>query len=779
MLRRCLPSKIQQSLHRLPETLDETYRRILEEIPETNRDYAQRLLQCLAEAIRPLRVEELAETLAFDWDATEGEAPTFNADWRPKDQERELLSACPSLITIVDDQYSSSRVVQFSHFSVKEFLISDRLATPRTNISYYHIRPEVAHTTLAQVSLGYLLSLDYLEGGWGSPLAEYAAEYWVSHAQVGSVSSRLKHAMKTLFDPDKTHFTAWIRVRDIDKSPGEDDYSSHRNPPTSKSLPLYYSALCGFYDIVEHLVKKHSHYVNAHGGEHNYPLVAALHGGHIRVAEYLCQHGANVDILESRRQQSPLHTAIAWPDHLVVSTVQFLLKHRADVNARRGDDLNTPLHLAAYYGHVEVAQMLLKSGAEVNSRNLDGRTPLHLVPAPSYARGEGNQRPSLISLLVEYGAEVDSRDANGATALHYISLMEDLEVAWVLLDHGADVNAKDNWHRTPLHQVSGTAWDSSDEDRFSVAQLFVECGADLNAQDKDHRTPLHSASYYPGPKLVQMLLDHGANVNAVDNSGRTPLHQAFCYDSAFREARYSVAKLLVVHGADVNARDKDHETPLHLSSYSSETEGVHILLDYGADINAKNIQGQTPLHRAFKFEPEMHIDHLNRYVPARLLVARGADVNARDEDLMMPFHLATRIPELDIMRMLLDHGMYVNAGDFHGRTVLHRVLAAKDYSDEYHFGVVQLLVERGAEVNTLDRYFDTPLHLASHIVSLEVALILLKRGAVINVKNLKGETPFQIVRERMTKEPTYLTTPAEIQAWRAQGVVLLGLLCGY
>ncbi|KAH8987494.1 hypothetical protein EDB86DRAFT_3210275 [Lactarius hatsudake] len=79
MLRHCLPSKIWQSVNKLPKTLDKTYKWILEEIPETNQDHVLCLPQCLAVAVRPLRVKELAEVLAFDWDASLGVTSTTDA----------------------------------------------------------------------------------------------------------------------------------------------------------------------------------------------------------------------------------------------------------------------------------------------------------------------------------------------------------------------------------------------------------------------------------------------------------------------------------------------------------------------------------------------------------------------------------------------------------------------------------------------------------------------------------------------------------------------------
>ena len=99
---------------------------MLKEIGKTNGFYAFRLLQCLTVAKCPLAVEELAEILALDFGAEEG-LPELRENWRSKDQQDAVLSMCSSLIVVVPDD--DRHIVQFSHFSVKEFLTSDRLAT--------------------------------------------------------------------------------------------------------------------------------------------------------------------------------------------------------------------------------------------------------------------------------------------------------------------------------------------------------------------------------------------------------------------------------------------------------------------------------------------------------------------------------------------------------------------------------------------------------------------------------------------------------------------------
>ena len=581
---------VRHHINELPESLDETYERVLNEIPKTNRDHVHRLLQCLTVGIRPLRVDELAKILTFDPDAIEGEISIFDADLRPEDREQELLSACPSLITIVDSH--GSRVVQFSHFSVKEFLTSDRLATSSEDISRYHILPDAAHTALAQVSLGVLVHLDdYVNQSIArnNPLAEYAAKYWVSHAQFGNVSC-LVHTMKTLFDADKPYFSSWIRISNIEKP-----FLTWRLGPSpvrySEPNPLYYSALFGFYDIVEHLLNEHSQPVCQDS-----PLVAALYGGHTRIAQLLLQHGANVG-------RGLLHTVILWPNKLAVGAAQFLLQHGADVT-----DIDwrftTPLHLAIRRGNFEVAQMLLQRSANVNSRENGGKTPLHLASICAFPSDEGN-RHHLVQLLLEYGAKVHLQDWDQTTALHHASLLRDLDVVQVLLNRGANVNAVDNKGRTPLHQVfeAGNYTDADSfglvsrkgKNRFGVAQLLLKHGATVNAGDEDQQTPLLLASCFPDRIVIRTLPDRGANVNAEDNRDRTILRPVFLEaEDCSEEIFIDVAQMLIERGADVNTPNHEHEAPLHLASRLLSFEVAWLLRKHGACLSVKNKDGKTP-----------------------------------------------------------------------------------------------------------------------------------------------------------------------------------------
>ena len=248
------------------------------------RSLARRLLQCLVVAIRPLGVKELAEVLAVDFDDAEG-IPKLKPNWRWEDEEQALLSSCSSLITIVKTE--DSRVVQFSHFSVKEFLTSERLATSSGDVSRYYIDLETAHTILAQACMGVLLQADdhVEENGIrkSSPLAGYAALYWETHAQFKRVTSFLQKAMEELFDLDKPYFAAWLQLCDIDFPLTEQSLLSSlcqfAVSQKFSATPLYYAALCGFKDLVEHLIVKYPQDVNTRGGDRKSTRLNSSHGG--------------------------------------------------------------------------------------------------------------------------------------------------------------------------------------------------------------------------------------------------------------------------------------------------------------------------------------------------------------------------------------------------------------------------------------------------------------------------------------------------------------------
>ncbi|KAI9438115.1 hypothetical protein H4582DRAFT_234842 [Lactarius indigo] len=458
-LRHCFPPNLRQYLNELPESLDGTYERILRDINKAQKDNAHRLLQCLAVAVRPLRVEELAELLAFDFQAsTDGGIPKLKDDWRWDDQEEAVLSTCSSLIAIAPS--GGSRVVQFSHFSVKEYLTSPRLTQSQGDVLQFHIDLEAAHTILAQACLGTLLRLDSHSDAKKFPLVEYAAQHWVDHARFEKVSSRVRDGMDDLFDSSKPHFAAWVQVHNTDK---RWEYFSPRLRQTIGS-PLYYAAFCGFYDLAERLIMKHPEQVNQAGGRLLAPLPAALYKGHFGVANLLCKYGADVNV-RGDNNRTLLYTGLMYRR---VDITRWLLDHGADVNARNGNRW-TPLHMAAFKMELEAVQVLLEHNADINSRRFAGRTPLHDTVHYSGGHSEG-KRVDVVQRLLEHGADPNACDVNHSTPLHEASSNGLVEVARLLLSFGANVDMKDGKGRTPLQVVSS-------DGHYEMRQLLLEHGS--------------------------------------------------------------------------------------------------------------------------------------------------------------------------------------------------------------------------------------------------------------------------------------------------------------
>ena len=362
----------------MPVTLDETYARALEDIGEQNWECAHRLFQCVAAASRPLRVEELAEFLAFDFETRS--TPTFLADWRPEDPEKTVMSTCSSLLAVVN--VDGFLVIQFAHFSVKEYLTSARLAKAKDTISPFHIHMTMAHAVVAQACLGVLLHFDKevnLMDLTHFPLAWYAADHWMDHAGFENVLPHVQDGMTRLFDPRKHHFSVWTWIRNPPYVSASAWSLPSVAPDVARWTPLHYAASFGLHDIAAYLIDEHLQDINA---------------------------------LDRYRKETPLHAA-SREGHAVVA--QLLLENGADVMAKSEHE-STPLHLASIYGRVEVAQVLLKNGAEVDAKDRH----ITYVRPDFYGNARGWTR---VDRCTPLGLAL--RAARG-------------DVARVLLEHGAD-----------------------------------------------------------------------------------------------------------------------------------------------------------------------------------------------------------------------------------------------------------------------------------------------------------------------------------------------------
>ena len=451
-MRRCLRPRIRQALEELPETLDETYERTLLDIDKDNWEYAHRLFQCIVVARRPLYVEELAEFLALE--SGDGGRLTFQEDWRPEDPRDTVLSTCSSLIAVVNAP--GGTVIQFSHFSVKEYLTSTRIAEgPALR---YSIPLEPAHLFITQACLSFLLQLDkhvtkeHIED---SPLAQYTGQYWADHAKFGNVSSHAEDTIKTLFDPKCHHFANWVWIYD----PIRGGSPVSNALPCPEWAPLQIAAQLDFHRVVEWLITT-------------------------------CAQDVNV----SHDSRTPLDIA-SRKGHFMV--VQVLLTHQADANAVNNTGW-APLHLTLWCGHPKVARVLLEHGADVNIKSREHVTPLRLL-------SERDENTELAQLLLEHGADPHIRSISGWDALYKALEYGHAGLAKLLLSHGADPNARDIDGQTLLHV-------SSQQKNWKVASELLKLDVDINARDNQGRTPLQLAlGNRPSWKtdVVQLLLEHG------------------------------------------------------------------------------------------------------------------------------------------------------------------------------------------------------------------------------------------------------------------------------
>jgi ankyrin repeat protein len=638
----CHPGCIRHALTELPETLDETYERTLREINKADWELTHRLFQCVAVASRPFRVEELAEFLAFDFKA--GPIAKFQEDWRLEDPVDAVLSTCSTLLALVN--VGGSQVIQFSHFSVKEFLISARLseATDKT-LRRFSISMTSAHTLVAQACLGVLLHLDTnitRDNLKNYPLAEYAARHWVNHARFENVSRNAEDGMKELFDPRKRHIATWVWICDPRNTIGDSERAER--PPPPGGTPLHYAAVCGFERIVKFLAVEHSQ----------------------------------------------------------------------DVNSRRFDDEWSPLHLASSYGHVEVAHILIKQGADLTARATDGFTPLHVASK----RGHVN----VAALLVERGANVVARDNDGNTALHVASMRGHVDMSRFLMQHGTEATVRNNGGWTPLLIVSTYGY-------VELARLLVELGADVSARANDRRTPLHEASAFGHVEMIRILVKQGANASARTKDGRTPLHFASSY------GYLDIARILVEHLADPTVQAANGQSPLHVAASYGHMEIARILVEYGANVKARAEKGWTPLHGAAD---------CGCVQVARFLIEHGADVKARDSDAGTPRDVASKKGYVEFVRFLDEHSARAppaqpkdkrttspqtrngrrksSTASRSGWNLLHVAAAQGDVE------VVRALVECGADTTAVTDDGRTPLHVATEAGKVEVVRLLVGRG---------------------------------------------------
>jgi len=421
-----------------------------------------------------------------------------------------------------------------------------------------------------------------------------------------------------------------------------------------------------------------------------------------------------------------------------IDRVRALLEQGVDVNVPQGDGA-TALHWAAHRNDLEVADLLIRAGANANATNELGATPLWLACV--------NGSAAMVERLLEAGANANVALTSGETPLMTASRAGNVNAVRLLLANGADVNAKERFRgQTAL------MW-AVDQKHGDVARTLIEHGADIHARsdvwyqventagnansagdfEMAHggSTPLLFAARNGDLGSARVLLDAGANVNDTAAGSTSALVVAA------HSGHGALVAYLLERGADPNAAEAGY-TPLHAAVLRGDLELVKALLAHGSDPDALVLHG----------------------TPGRRL---GADYSLRHQMIgVNAFWLAARFAEVPIMRVLAESGADPFTVQKDGTTALKAAMGfvgGLTENRQHRYGVpplepeeeerltleaARLAVELGVDVNAANDAGDTALHDAVRQRFNSVIQFLADRGADLNVKNKRNQTPLAL-----------------------------------
>ncbi|XP_049997335.1 ankyrin-2 isoform X27 [Alexandromys fortis] len=535
---------------------------------------------------------------------------------------------------------------------------------------------------------------------------------------------------------------------------------------------LHIASLAGQAEVVKVLVKEGAN-INAQSQNGFTPLYMAAQENHIDVVKYLLENGANqstatedgftplavalqqghnqaVAILlendtKGKVRLPALHIAARKDD---TKSAALLLQndHNADVQSkmmvnRTTESGFTPLHIAAHYGNVNVATLLLNRGASVDFTARNGITPLHVASK----RGNTN----MVKLLLDRGGQIDAKTRDGLTPLHCAARSGHDQAVELLLERGAPLLARTKNGLSPLHMAA-------QGDHVECVKHLLQHKAPVDDVTLDYLTALHVAAHCGHYRVTKLLLDKRANPNARALNGFTPLH------IACKKNRIKVMELLVKYGASIQAITESGLTPIHVAAFMGHLNIVLLLLQNGASPDVTNIRGETALHMAAR---------AGQVEVVRCLLRNGALVDARAREEQTPLHIASRLGKTEIVQLLLQHMAHPDAATTNGYTPLH--ISAR----EGQVDVASVLLEAGAAHSLATKKGFTPLHVAAKYGSLDVAKLLLQRRAAADSAGKNGYTPLHIAakKNQMQIASTLLSYGAETNTVTKQGVTPLHL----
>jgi ankyrin repeat protein len=416
----------------------------------------------------------------------------------------------------------------------------------------------------------------------------------------------------------------------------------------------------------------------------------------------------------------------------------------------------TGLVTAARLDNIEAARSLLDAGTGPNG-GLYG-FPNGYSPLMWAAR---HDNADLATLLLERGARTEHRDHNGDRALLWAAYHGAGRVVALLLEAGSPADSDDDPHgRTPLMRAA-------EYGRAGVVRLLLAAGADPNRLDQSGETALHNAALRQWPEVVRLLLDAGADAGVVDTIlHETPLHEAAAF------AGDAVVEMLIAAGAPLDLRNGDGETPLHIAAGRGLPRHVEALLAAGANPDLADKRGVSPLRAAIGGKRHEVWDNDGAALPlarvaagidaalpdalaagmaevAQVLLARGADPDARDRHGRPALAAAAELPDAGMLETLLAAG--AGLGEAGVEALFAAAVANRPAS-------LDVLLGQGVALEARDAHGATPLLRAAGAGAVAAVRLLLERGADPGLRDAAGRG----IEDHM-RPPPALRLPSDLR----------------